>query len=518
MDVVPVPLLATPPAPRLPRLLLVEDEITNRDFLREVLAGGYEVESVESAEQALAATQRRLPDVVLADVMLPGIDGIELTRRLRADSATATVPIVLLTGSTDKELTLRGLEAGADDFLNKPLNLVELEVRLHAHRHLIALRREAAVIHGNERYRVIVESARDFAIFTYDEHGSVLSWNPGAEAITGFSAAEIIGQPFDAIYTPQDRDRGVPAMETRRAHRTGRFINERWHQRKDGTLFWGSGIVMPLREDKARPSCMKILRDQTAVHLTQVENARLLKTAQEATREAKIANQTKDRFLATLSHELRTPLTPVTFALHMLARQKDLPDTVREAHDMIGRSVNTELHLIEDLLDISRIAHGKFELRPVPTDLHEVVRQAVELCQEEIADKNLELNVALEAEQRWTMGETTRLQQVFWNLLKNAAKFTPPGGQITVRSSSSYGHTVVEVSDTGIGMTPEVLGRIFEPFEQADAAHAQRYGGLGLGLAISHAVVVAHGGQITVESLGPDQGTTFRVRVSTRVD
>lgn len=505
------------PAQRPPRLLLAEDAST-RDFLCELLRDHYELEVVNDGEQAWEAARRLAPDLVLSDVLMPGMDGIELTRRLRANAHTATVPVVLLTASGEKELLLRGLEAGADDFLIKPFSPPELRARLHSHRQLFDLRRQVARHQGEERYRLIVESARDYAIFTFDAQRRVTAWNAGAGAMTGFKASDILGRSADLLFTPEDRERGVPALETSQALATGRFYNERWHLRKDGTRFWGSGVVMPLREGGPQPGCLKILRDQTALHHAEDERTRLLQAEQAARREAEAANQTKDRFLAALSHEMRTPLAPIRMALHLLTRHKKLPDSVRQAHEMIRRNVDTEIRLIEDLLDVSRITHGKLELNPEPTDLHAAVQQALEVCQEDFVAKELQLSVALAAGRSQVMGDAHRLQQVFCNLLKNAAKFTPKGGHIAVRSSGSDGSIVVEVSDTGIGIEAGALPKVFDPFEQGEARHAHRHGGLGLGLAISHAIVAAHGGQITAESLGPNQGAIFRVRLSTRTD
>ncbi|MBE7209853.1 MAG: response regulator [Gluconacetobacter diazotrophicus] len=516
MSHLPAPLLDETAVQPSPRLLLVEDDLSTRDLLHRILADDYEVEAAETGEQAWETIQQQKFDLVLCDVFLPGLDGIELTRRLRGRDQTATVPIILLTAGREKELVLRGLEAGADDFLTKPFHPPELQARLGSHRQLVEMRREAAAREGDERYRQIVESARDYAIFTFDAQHQVTSWNAGAEAMTGFAAADVIGRPVDLLFTPTDREQGVPEMEIRQAHQTGHFYNERWHLRKDGTQFWGSGIVMPLRGDQPRPGCMKILRDQTALHQAEEDRARLLQVAQAARQEAENANATKDRLLAAVSHELRTPLAPVTLALHYLASQGSLPDAVREIHTMISRHVNTEIHLIDDLLDVSRISHGKLAVDHVPTDLHAVVRQALETCRAELAARELELTADLAASRHQVLGDAGRLQQVFCNLLGNAAKFTPPRGRITVRSSSTGDSVVVEVSDTGVGIEAAALPKIFGAFEQEEATLTRSHQGLGVGLAIAHAIVAAHGGQITAESFGRDQGATFRVRLPTR--
>ena len=503
------------PAARKPRLLLTEDDPGTRDFLCEVLREDYDVQVAADGQGAWAAVQNESPTLLLADVVLPGMDGIRLTRRLRADPRTRTLPIILLTTSHERELLVQGLRAGADDFLLKPVDAGELLVRLHAHLALIEVRRHATTHASDERYRAIVESARDYAIFTYDADRRITTWNLGAEALTGYPTSEILGQSVDVVFTPEDREQGVPATEAEQAHEVGRFYNERWHLKKDGSRFWGSGVVMPLRESGPERSCLKILRDETQTHEAEEERARLLASEQAARQEAETANAAKDCFLAALSHELRAPLTPIQMAVYLMARTKDLPASVQDGLALIRRNVEVETQLISDLLDVSRITHGKLELNRTPVDLHDCIRHALEVSDADFTGKALRLTVALDAHDPHVLGEATRLQQVFWNLFKNAAKFTPQGGTVTVRSHNQDGDVLVEVADTGAGIEADALAKIFEPFEQGGQERTRRYGGLGLGLAISQAIVAAHEGELTAQSAGKDQGATFLVRLST---
>ena len=227
---------------------------------------------------------------------------------------------------------------------------------------------------------------------------------------------------------------------------------------------------------------------------------------------AEAANRAKDHFLAVLSHELRTPLTPVLMATRTLARRRDLPPAVAEALVMISRNVQLEAHFIDDLLDLTRISRGKLELVRVPMDLHEAVRRAVEITESDFQGKNQRLEVALDAPEARLEGDFTRLQQVVWNLLKNASKFTPEGGWVRLRTHQDEpGRVVLEITDNGIGIGADVVHVIFNPFEQADRAVTQEFGGLGLGLAISKATVEAHGGTIHATSPGPGQGAAFTV-------
>jgi signal transduction histidine kinase len=228
-----------------------------------------------------------------------------------------------------------------------------------------------------------------------------------------------------------------------------------------------------MTENGRRAGFLKILRDTTAEReamedrlLVEQERARLLVAEQHARREAEAANEAKDRFLAILSHELRTPLAPIHMTLYTLEHERRLTALGRESLGIIRRSVEMEVRLIDDLLDVSRIVHGKLQLALAPVDLHACVLRAVDFCRDEVENADIKLETALEASPAEVMGDAARLQQVFWNLLKNAAKFSPSGGLITVRSRTTRredGPTgiVVEVADTGIGIEPEMLPKLF---------------------------------------------------------
>jgi signal transduction histidine kinase/ActR/RegA family two-component response regulator len=246
-----------------------------------------------------------------------------------------------------------------------------------------------------------------------------------------------------------------------------------------------------------------------------IDNARLYGAAQ-------AANVAKDQFLATLSHELRTPLTPVLAVISSLEGDGSLPAKVRERLAMVRRNVELEARLIDDLLDLTRIARGKLELSRRQTDLRQIVERAVEnCCSQDMTSGRLTIVKDLEAADPTIWADSPRLSQVFANLLNNAVKFTPPGGTITVRSwfeppstaNIEEGEIVVQVSDTGVGIRPSALGQVFNAFVQGDRGTARRVGGLGLGLAISKAIVELHGGRVSAESAGIGCGATFTVRL-----
>jgi signal transduction histidine kinase len=250
----------------------------------------------------------------------------------------------------------------------------------------------------------------------------------------------------------------------------------------------------------------------------QYEVRDLLAREQAARAQAEAANKAKDHFLATLSHELRTPLNPVLMTVSAMQTDPSLPPRFQEDVDLVRRNVELESKLIDDLLDLTRIARGKLELNPEAVDLHAVLEHAMETCCEEDARrKRLKISSDLAATRRFVWGDSARLSQVFWNLLKNAVKFTPEGGSVGLRSwDDADGHTiVVEVTDTGIGIEPDAAARIFDAFEQESRGITRRFGGLGLGLAICKALVDLHGGTIAVTSEGKGRGAAFTVRLAT---
>ena len=229
--------------------------------------------------------------------------------------------------------------------------------------------------------------------------------------------------------------------------------------------------------------------------------------AEHARVEAERASEAKDRFLAMLSHELRTPLTPVLASVSMLEREQDVPEMMHESLQLIRRNVELEARLIDDLLDLTRISQGKVQLSFEIVDAHTLLRNALEICQSEIEQKKLELRTELGATEVHLQADPARLQQIFWNLIKNAVKFTPRGGKLGIRTSNNGGGEFrLEVEDSGCGIDDEVLPRIFHAFEQAGRS---QLGGLGLGLAISKALVEAHHGSINAESQGRDRGAKF---------
>ena len=377
-----------------------------------------------------------------------------------------------------------------------------------------------------ERLRLVLENSSDYAIFSTDLDRRVTSWNVGAKIILGYTEAEILEKVADVIFAPEDREAGVPEVEAQTALAEGRALDERRHMRKDGSQFWGSGVLTVIHDAADRPiGFIKILRDQTEARTVRQELERgrqelmaALHETERARREAEAAVRTKDQFLALLSHELRTPLAPVLFATEMLANCGALPPNMLEAVSMIRRNVQIEAHFIDELLDLTRISQGNLRCERVIVDLHEVVRSAVKVCESDILSRQQLLEVKLDVGEYRVIGDFTRLQQVFWNLLKNSSKFTPKSGAIHVRSRrEGLAWIIVEISDNGTGIDENALTRIFEPFEQAKGSVQAEFGGLGLGLAICKAIVATHGGTISCSSRGRGQGATFAVKLPLQI-
>ncbi|WP_432813045.1 PAS domain S-box protein [Pantanalinema sp. GBBB05] len=374
-------------------------------------------------------------------------------------------------------------------------------------------RAEEALRHSESRFRLMVESAKEYAIFTLDLNGVVTGWNAGAERLLGYLEAEIVGCSGRIIFTPEDQEQGRHERELQLALTQGRAENERWHVRQDGSRFWGSGIVMPLQDEAGNvQGFVKIMQDKTTQRQTQAEREQLLHREQAARETAETANRIKDEFLAVLSHELRSPLNPILgWAKLLKAGNLDAAKTA-QAITTIERNAKLQSELIEDLLDVSRILQGKLSLNASPVDLAVTIRGAIETVRLAAEAKSITVEANLDAVEP-VSGDATRLQQVVWNLLSNAVKFTPTGGRVEVRLEPVDHQAQITVSDTGKGIPANFLPYVFDYFRQEDGATTRQFGGLGLGLAIVRHLVELHGGTVAVASAGEGLGATFTVNL-----
>ena len=363
-----------------------------------------------------------------------------------------------------------------------------------------------------ERLHLLLENVKDYAIFFLDNGGQIIRWGLGAQRILGYEEAEILGQPSSIIFTPEDLQQGADKQELIKATEEGRAEDERWHVRKDGCRFWASGFVTPLRDDTGKlRGFAKIMRDCTQQKQAEDERNQLLEREQQARAEAESANRIKDEFLAVLSHELRSPLNPILGWSKLLRSRKFDEKTTDRALETIERNAKLQIQLIEDLLDVSRILQGKLSLNISAVDLVTTIEAAIETVRLAAQAKGIQIQTVFDPAVGQVAGDSNRLQQVVWNLLTNAVKFTPQNGQVEVRLQRIDAQAQIQVIDKGKGIIPEFLPHVFDYFRQADSTTTRVFGGLGLGLAIVRHLVQLHGGTVSVYSAGEGQGATFTV-------
>ena len=487
-------------------ILHLEDSVLDADLIRSRLAKDglrAQIHRVESRDGLLEALQGRRHDLILADYSLPNFDGIEaleLSRGFAPDT-----PFLFVSGVIGEEVAIESLKRGATDYVLKhrlerlgpAVRRALTETRERAERR----KAEAALRESERMHRLTLDSVRDYAILTMDIEGRITTCNAGAERVLGYREVELLGQPATALYTAEDIRDGVPRRGLERAGARGPGDDERWHVRKDGARFWGSGLVMPLLDEAGQ------LRGFTMVVRDMTERKR-------AEEKLKEADRRKDEFLAMLAHELRNPLSAIHNAAQ-LARRPDLPaDKLGWTREVIAKQVRHLAHLVDDLLDVSRITRGKIRLRAEPLDLATILERAADTARPSIEGRRHQLSLSIEPGPLRVDGDPVRLEQVFVNLLANAAKYTEPGGQIALsaRRDGADG-LVVRVRDSGIGIDSEMLPRVFDLFAQVDHSLDRSQGGLGIGLTIARRLVEYHGGTIEADSDGPGRGSEFTVRL-----
>jgi PAS domain S-box-containing protein len=509
------------------------------------------------------------------------------------------------------------------------LGLCLMVTDLTEQRHYQELQRtQEALRQSEQRYRLLVEGVKDYAIFLLSPDGRVASWNAGAERIKGYRADEIIGQNYSRFFTPEDVRGGRPSNALQVAAAEGRFEDEGWRVRKDGSRFWANVLLTPLRDATGQlVGFSKVTRDITErrlgderyrsvvnhildgiiaideygtiqtcnpaaeklfgyeagevlgrnvrmlmpnpyhaehdaylanylrtgvakiigigrevlgrrkdgstfpmdlavseFHLGQrrfftgivrdiTEHKRLEKELRQRAQDLAEADRRKDEFLATLAHELRSPLAPIHNAVQILKAKGPANPELQWGQDVIDRQVRVMARLLDDLLDVSRVSHGKLELRTERVELTTVLNAALETSRPRIEAASHELTVALPPEPIHILADPVRLAQVFSNLLNNAAKYTEEGGRIWLTVERQESDVIVSVKDNGIGINAEMLPRIFEIFAQAPRALVRSQGGLGIGLSLVKGLVDLHGGNIEAKSGGVGRGSEFVVRL-----
>ena len=504
------------------KILIVDDEPRNLLAFEAILEDlGHEVMTARSGKEALELAAKNDFALILLDIMMPGMDGFETASLVHKEARLGDLkytPVVILTGLGSEEARFRGYSVGAVDYLVKPINPDILKAKVSAFVQLkqvqlkleysLAEQKKAedeirrlnsellkhakqAVHISEERLRLFIDSASDFAIIGTDEEGRVTHWNMGAERLLGYTKEDVYGNLIEIIFAPEDRDRGIPSRERTTARTHGRVSVERWHVRKDGSRFWGSGTVSPLRDlDDTIVGHLKVLRDMTL--------------EKQAADELVKANARLEEFAYITSHDLQEPLRMVTGYLQLLSnRYKGRIDA--DADEFIGYALEGAQRmefLIRDVLRFSRVGHSDRPLKP--TDCNEVLRTAIQ---------NLELSLE---ENQATLthdplpvitGDATELVQLFQNLVSNAIKYrseAPPRVHIGVEERDK--DWLFCVKDNGIGFDQQHAVRIFGVFKRLP--QQKKYPGTGIGLAICKRIVENHGGTIWAESQIA-KGSTF---------
>jgi signal transduction histidine kinase/response regulator RpfG family c-di-GMP phosphodiesterase len=525
-----------------------------------------------SGKEALRRLLKQDFAVILLDVNMPVMDGFETAALIRRRQRSETTPIIFISAVNDTETHVsRGYSLGAVDYILTPVVpeilrakiavFVDLykkteQIKRQAEEREKLIREQAAlaeaearqerlafladasnVLAGSLEYyktfhnlaHLVVPRLADFCIvLSAEEDGTLRQVAVAHSSLSDAPALRKLVEEFPS--SPTAERSGAHVLRTGKSQMCCDMDNgalqEVFEREEDRELIRSlaatSFIAVPLKthdrvlgaivtvNTTAGRICgaeeLSLLEELAYRAALAIDHAALYKAAQEARAEAERANLAKDSFLAMLSHELRTPLTPVLTSVLSLEQTEGLPEDVSASLQMIRRNVELEARLIDDLLDLTRISKGKVQLSLEEVDAHLLLRNALEICQADIDHKNLSLQTDFAAAEVCLEADPARLQQIFWNLIKNAVKFTPEGGRLGIRTANNDGQLRVEVSDSGMGIDAETLPKIFNAFEQGERT---RLGGLGLGLAISKALVETHHGTLTAESPGRNKGATF---------
>jgi PAS domain S-box-containing protein len=503
-------------------ILLVDDHAASLEALEAILAPlGHRILRATSGEQALALVSREELGLIILDVHMPVMDGFALAAQIKARPRSRRLPIIFTTAAdVDAAEMARAYAQGAVDFITQPCDprvlrskaAVFIEWHLQSEEH----KRQMATIRRRDRQRYEEQTAHrvqhltdlmPLCVWAANRDGRITYTNTAWSEYTGLDAKAANDRGHLEVIHPDDRER-VHAAWTEAVH-TGEPLVVEYRLRRvaDGAYRWHLGRAVP--ERGVRGAIVGWIATATDIDdqkdaETRAENARA---------EAELASRMKDEFLATVSHELRTPLNAI-YGWTRMVRSGELDRRHAEkAMQTIERNTRAQIKLVEDLLDVSRIVAGKLtlELRAVaPSD---IVRSAVDAMMPTAAGKGVELVAVIDPTPCRISADPNRLQQVVWNLVANAIKFTPPGGRIEVVVGSVEGCVEIEVNDSGAGIAPEFLPHVFDAFRQADGSSTRLHGGLGLGLAIVKHIVELHHGSVDVSSEGSGRGARFVVKL-----
>jgi PAS domain S-box-containing protein len=486
------------------RVLLADDNADMRAYVRELLTPAYAIEAVTDGEQALAAARRQRPDLILTDVMMPGLDGFGLLAAIRQDESLRSVPVVILSARAGEEARIEGFDAGADDYLVKPFSARELIARVGALLELGNMRRDAehALRLRTAQFQTLLNEA-PLGVYLVDADFRLKEANPTAHSLFG-DIPNLIGRDFEEIIRilwPTDyADELVRlyrhTLQTGEAYMAPERLEERRDRHTTEVYEWQiNRIELP----DGRYGVVCYFRD-ISVHV------RARNALQDADRQ-------KDEFLAMLAHELRNPLAPIQNASSLLAALTLAEPRAQFSVGVIKRQVTQLTRLVDDLLDVSRITQGRIELKREPLELGAIIAQAIEVVDSLFREQRHKVSIAAGYQPLYVLGDNARLVQCVGNVLTNSAKYTDPDGEIKIRSFSSGANAVLQVTDNGVGISPELLPRIFDLFVQSERTLDRSQGGLGIGLSVVKRLIEMHGGSVVARSEGLGRGTTFEIRL-----
>ena len=488
------------------RLLVVDDNDASRYATVRVLrAAGFQTEEAATGRDALALASSNI-DLIVLDVNLPDIDGFQVFRELRAQKGTAELPIVYLSATfTNDNDIARGMRTGADGYLTHPADPVVLVATVRA---LLFIKdAHADKRNADARFRALFELAPN-GMAVLDSEFVFADANPALCRLLGCNREAIVGRPLqDSVavgHEPQLHELKVSLSTGRNWQGVMRV------PQPSGDLAETEWQVIG---DPGTGACIAVIADITARRQLEIAREHALASEQAARAEAERSNHLKDEFLATLSHELRNPLNAILGWAEVLSKTPNLSPALARGVEAIQRNSRVQAHLISDLLDFAGIRFGKMRLEKRLIDPSQALRAAIEVVSMDANTKGVAIHVRQLEQRPSLLGDEARLQQVFWNLLTNAIKFTPKGGRVDVVARLDGNSFEVTIADTGSGISADFLPRLFDRFSQQDSGSAKNFSGLGIGLTIVRHLVTMHAGTISVASQGLGHGSSFTVRL-----
>ena len=503
-------LTVRPDDDRRESILIVEDDPGIARLERKHLErAGFRVDVAETVPRAWELIRQSGIDLLILDQNLAGpASGLDLYEQLRAEGNQT--PAILVTGMSDEATLVRAIRGGLNDFVPKTPDFVDDLVQ--------AVERVVAEV--ETRRRLVESESRLAGVSLLAEAIPQIVWSATPDGLvdyvnrrwslyTGLTADQSVESRWTEAVHPDDVAGAVACWHESVASGEVYEVEFRLRRGVDSAYRWFLARGELVHDEAGR--VIKWFGTWTDIDDQKRNEAEL----KQATELAESASRSKDQFLAMLSHELRTPLTPVLLIATASRDDPDTPEELRSTFEMIRHNLELEARLIDDLLDVMRIIRGKLPYHFEVVDAHAQIHRAIDICRNDAEVKPLRLIADLHATDHHVRADAARLQQVLWNLIKNAVKFTPAGGSVTIATRDEAGQIRIEVTDTGIGIDPTILPLIFNAFEQGEDDVTKRYGGLGLGLAISRSIIEGHEGALSVSSPGRHQGATFRINLAT---